>query len=301
MFKFDNSLVKVVNTYKTNEEVDVLDEKLCFIRGKVAKVEGSAATIVYNQENISYLLSNVFKCGEKLPFTPCDAPTTKPIKIKFVPGGCVEDVKKKNIGEFEWDKGDLAKQHKIFEYGWSKKPIMSQLDDIAGVNDKTKLIQGTAAEMGEGMDWFIKLPNGKYDVKVILKLVDNKANQTKFKKTKVPMNFDINEISIVTEAMGLQDEIIHDKPNINVGTGEIRLKWRKGTVSIVQVTITPQNEPEDPGAVRKEIGKNNFKGGDCMKGNTKNCLFYDSQIAKLKCDGIFVKIDAKAPKDLACM
>lgn len=45
VFRFDNSLVKTDVTYKANEDVDVLDEKECWLRGKVVKVEGSAATI----------------------------------------------------------------------------------------------------------------------------------------------------------------------------------------------------------------------------------------------------------------
>jgi len=46
-------------------------------------------------------MANVFKCGERMPFKPCDSPSTTPIKIKFVPGTCLEDIKKKNIGQFE--------------------------------------------------------------------------------------------------------------------------------------------------------------------------------------------------------
>lgn len=100
IFKFDNSLVKEDKKFKANEEVDVLDEKECFIRAKVSKVEGSAVTVSYNQESRSYTLSSVFKCGEKMPFKPCDSPTTTPIKIKFVPGGCLDVIKNKNIGQY---------------------------------------------------------------------------------------------------------------------------------------------------------------------------------------------------------
>jgi len=56
----------------------------------------------------------VFKCGERLPFKPCDTPTTTPIRIKFVPGASLNDVKKKNIGQYEFDTGALAKKHKVF-------------------------------------------------------------------------------------------------------------------------------------------------------------------------------------------
>jgi len=45
--------VIVPKKFKANEEVDVLDETECFIRAKVSKVEGSAATVVYNQETRS--------------------------------------------------------------------------------------------------------------------------------------------------------------------------------------------------------------------------------------------------------
>jgi len=92
----------------------VLDEAECFIRARVVSVEASAAIISYNQENRSTILTNVFKCGEKLPFEPCKDPTTTPIKIKFVAGSALKDVQKKNIGEFLIDTGDLAKQHTVF-------------------------------------------------------------------------------------------------------------------------------------------------------------------------------------------
>jgi len=114
VFKFDNVLVKPEIKFKANEEVDVLDEAECFIRGRVVIVEGNAATVSYNQENRSYIKTNVFKCGEKLPFEPCLDPTTTPIKIKFVPASSMADVEKKNIGEFVFDMGDLAKQRKVF-------------------------------------------------------------------------------------------------------------------------------------------------------------------------------------------
>jgi len=56
----------------------------------------------------------VFKCGERLPFQPCENPTTNPIKIKFVPASTLADIEKKNIGDFKFDTGDLAKPHDIF-------------------------------------------------------------------------------------------------------------------------------------------------------------------------------------------
>lgn len=178
---------------------------------------------------------------------------------------------------------------------------MSNLDDIANENDKQKVFQGTAAEMVEGQDWFIQLPNGKYDVKVTLKIVDNTVNKSKF-TGRTPMDFMLNEIAITTSPLSIKDEIIHDKPNVNVTNGEIRLKWVKGTVSILSVQIIPQAEAADAGAVRKEISTNTFMGGDCMKGNSKNCVFDENQLTAIKCDGVMVKIGSKAQnKAIACM
>jgi len=107
-------LVKPDIKFKANEEVDVLDESECFIRATIVSSEGSAAIISYNLENRSTILTNVFKCGEKLPFIPCKDPTTVPIKIKFVSATALKDVEKKNIGEFLIDTGDLAKQYQLF-------------------------------------------------------------------------------------------------------------------------------------------------------------------------------------------
>lgn len=57
--------------------------------------------------------------------------------------------------------------------------------------------------------------------------MENKANIQKF-KGKVNMNFKINEVDIKSPPMSIKDEIVHDKPNINVSTGEVRLKFQSG-------------------------------------------------------------------------
>jgi len=177
---------------------------------------------------------------------------------------------------------------------------MSALDTLTNETDKNKIIQGTAAEMVEGTDWFIQVPNGTYDIKVMLKLVDNKNNKNTIKE-KVPMDFMINEVEITTPPLGIPDEIIHDKPNFAVKSGEIRLSWKKGIVSISQISITPQEAKPDTGAVKKEVDPGTFIGGDCLKENTKNCLFDESQLTSIKCKGVLVKIGATAPnKDMAC-
>lgn len=115
------------------------------------------------------------------------------------------------------------------------------------------------------------------------------------------MDFMINEVPVKTEKMILNSEIVHDKPNINVTTKEIRLKWVAGVVSIISITITPQAAEAEAPAVRKEVYNNTFVGGDCMT-NTKNCVFNEAQLNGIKCDGVFVKIGAKATaKESACM
>lgn len=53
VFKFDNGLVKLTIKFKANEEVDVLDEKDCFVRAKVNSVTESSAKVTYNGENRS--------------------------------------------------------------------------------------------------------------------------------------------------------------------------------------------------------------------------------------------------------
>lgn len=114
VYTFDSSLTKPTMTYKANEEVDVLDEKECFIRAKVNNVKGNIASISYKGENRSYSLDKVFKCGDKLPFIKCAEPSTNPIRIKFAPHHAVKILRKKNIGNFKYDSGHLAKKHKSF-------------------------------------------------------------------------------------------------------------------------------------------------------------------------------------------
>lgn len=177
---------------------------------------------------------------------------------------------------------------------------MSGLDDIAGINDKKALILGTAAEMKSGQDWFIQVPNGKYDIKIVLKIVDNKANKSVF-ASKTPMDFMINDMLVTTAPLGVRDEMVHDKKNVKITTSEIRLKWIKGIVSFSSIEIIPQQDVADVGAVKKEVFKNTFIGGDCLK-DGKNCLFDETQLTLVKCDGVFVKIGAKATvRDMACL
>lgn len=116
------------------------------------------------------------------------------------------------------------------------------------------------------------------------------------------MDFMLNETKITTPPMSISSQIKHDKPNQNVTNGEIKLTRLSGDISLIDIEIISKNEPADPGATRKEVGKNTFIGGDCMSNNTKNCIFDEAQLSKIKCDGNMIKIPANATnKNLACM
>jgi len=153
--------LKNSNTFKANEEVDVLDEKECYIRAKVNDVKGTVAEISYRGETRSYSLDKVFKCGEKLPFINCENPSTNPIKIKFTPQSTINILQKKNIGNFLYDSGNLAKQYDIFYYGWTKNAQTHQINNLDNEKEKNKIIEGTSAEISPDTEWFIKVPNMK--------------------------------------------------------------------------------------------------------------------------------------------
>jgi len=115
------------------------------------------------------------------------------------------------------------------------------------------------------------------------------------------MDFMMNDTEVKTEPMGLPDEMIHDKPNFSVTKQELRLKWKEGVVSLVLVELVPMPGDADNGAVKTEVEPNNFIGGDCMK-NSKNCMFSESIMDQVNCDGVMVKIGAKAKnRKMACL
>jgi len=49
-----------------------------------------------------------------MPFVTCSGTTTKPINIKFTPNSALKILNEKNIGEFLYDDGSLAKKNGIF-------------------------------------------------------------------------------------------------------------------------------------------------------------------------------------------
>lgn len=113
------------------------------------------------------------------------------------------------------------------------------------------------------------------------------------------MEFKINEVEVKTE-LEYQNAITIDKPNINVKSKEIRIKYISGTVSITHITITPQKKKAEIGVIKKEVAKNTYEEGDCLS-NTMNCVFSENQLKDIKCSGVLVKISAKASnKNLAC-
>jgi len=79
-------------------EADILDTEKCYIRAKIEKVNDSYIT--YNYEGRKYDISpdNVHMCGDKLPFTPCNSPTTNILKVKFTPAMDMPILAASNIG-----------------------------------------------------------------------------------------------------------------------------------------------------------------------------------------------------------
>lgn len=66
-----------------------------------------------------------------------------------------------------------------------------------------------------------------------MKIVETKENKVLYSSTKVPMNFMLNDLEVDTPPIGLSEEIVHDKTNINVTTKELRLKWKEGMLSLI--------------------------------------------------------------------
>lgn len=64
---------------------------------------------------------------------------------------------------------------------------MKSINDIAKITDKKKLIEGTAVEFKDNIEWSIELPKRKYDVKIFCKVVDNLQSQEEFKDKKINM------------------------------------------------------------------------------------------------------------------
>lgn len=199
----------------------------------------------------------MYYCGEKMPFISCSGTTTKPINIKFSPNSAIKTLEEKNIGEFQYDDGSLAERRGVFTYGWTKVATMVSAENLELENNKLKLIAGTGAEMvNADSEWFIELPNGKYDLKVMLKIVENKSNSKEYATLKVPMNFKINDTEVVSEPMNITGEIVHDIPNVNVNSQELRVHWLAGLVPLISISITPQAMPAEMSAIRKEVFKN---------------------------------------------
>jgi len=90
----------------------------------------------------------------------------------------------------------------------------------------------------------------------MLKIVETKDNTKTYSTVKVPMNFKLNDIVVNSDPMGLTGEIVHDIPNLNVNSKELRLHYLAGMVSIISMSITPQATPAVLPAVRKEVFRN---------------------------------------------
>lgn len=133
--------------------------------------------------------------------------------------------------------------------------------------------------------------------------MQNTKNKAKITEAK-PMNLLINGIALDSDPLDLSAELTQDKTNINVSEGTIKIQMKEGSgpVSIVGIDIIPQAKPAVPLAVRKEVSKNTFIGGDC-KTNGLNCLFDVNEITdKEVCkNNVLIKIGSKAKsKECAC-
>jgi len=83
LWKFEPNVIINDKFFKPNMEADVLDQEKCYIRAKIEKVTDTNIRYKYEGKDYSTTPDNVHICGDKLPFTPCNTPTTKVIKVKF--------------------------------------------------------------------------------------------------------------------------------------------------------------------------------------------------------------------------
>jgi len=100
-----------------------------------------------------------------------------------------------------------------------------------------------------GEYWMINLPNGRYDVKIALKLVECAETMQKFPTSddKAKMLFNLNNELMEPAPLSTTDQIILDKPFLLVNEKEIRLQWVEGWVSIIWIEIVPLNSPPEKG------------------------------------------------------
>jgi len=112
-FVFDKTIAIPPINFKTNEEVDVLDDKQCFIRGVLNSIEGVSANVKSSGRDLSVTTNKLFKCGSKLPFVECKNPSTTLITFKFLPNNLIDVFKNNNIS-YNFDSGQLIKTYESY-------------------------------------------------------------------------------------------------------------------------------------------------------------------------------------------
>lgn len=76
----------------------MLDQEKCYIRVKIEKVSDASISYKFQGRDYETTPDNVHLCGDKLPFTPCNTPTTKVVKVKFASAMDMPVLMAANIG-----------------------------------------------------------------------------------------------------------------------------------------------------------------------------------------------------------
>ena len=161
----------------------------------------------------------------------------------------------------------FAKEDGIFTYGWTKPITTQNIDKLSEINEPSRLIFGTGAVMKqEGEDWMINVPNGRYDVKIALKLVDTPDTVQIFPPHATSaMKFTLNNELQEPTPLVVHDQLILDKPFVLVNESEIRLKWVEGYVSLIWIEIVPLNAPPENAGQTVEYSSRSKVGANCFK------------------------------------
>lgn len=148
----------------------------------------------------------------------------------------------------------------------------------------------------------INVPNGRYDVKIALKLVDTPDTVQIFPPPATSaMKFTLNNELQEPTPLAVHDQLILDKPFVLVNESEIRLKWVEGYVSLIWIEIVPLNAPPENAGQTVEYSSRSKVGANCFK-EPLNCLFTERELQGISCPGKLVKILGNAKdKRLACM
>lgn len=111
-FSFSMEAIKLnTDAIKKDKEVDVLDEKKCWLRGKVVSVANDGhAMVKVDGKDERYKLEVIKACGDKIKEIACKGGAgPKVFRIAF------QSQNEKQVPpQYNLDNGDLAKLHKDF-------------------------------------------------------------------------------------------------------------------------------------------------------------------------------------------